>query len=315
MTRTVTVFGGSGFIGRYVVERLAARGDRVRVAVRRPNQALFLKPYGAVGQISLHACNIRREESVKQALTDSDAVVNLVGILASNGAETFKAVQKEGAERVARLAAEKGITSFVQLSAIGADAKSPSVYARTKAEAENAVLKAIPTASILRPSLVIGHEDGFFNRFASMIKALPFPLPLPGTETRFQPVYVADVADAVLICLEGGSAVEGQTFELGGPEVQSFRHLIERLMAEIGVERRIINLPWTLAMLQGFIFQMLPGKLITVDQVKMLKTDNVVSETAKGFKDLGIDPTPLGAVLPRFTVQYKPHGQFSDNHY
>ena len=312
MARTVTVFGGSGFIGRYVVERLAARGDRVRVAVRRPNQALFLKPYGAVGQISLMATNIRDEASVAAAIEGADAVVNLVGILAPSGAQTFKAVQQEGAKRVARLAKAAGIERFVQMSAIGADSGSTAQYAKTKGLAEEAVMKEIPTATLLRPSIVVGHEDQFFNQFAQMMKTLPGPLPLPGVNTRFQPVYVGDVADAVVTALEGGQLVEGQVFELGGPEVDTFKGLLERLMDVIKVKKAILSLPWAVAFIQGFIFQMLPGKLITVDQVKMLKRDNIVSEDAKTLADLGIKPTPLSAVLPRYATQYLPQGQFSE---
>lgn len=311
MTHTVTVFGGSGFIGRYVVERLAARGDRVRVAVRRPNQALFLKPYGAVGQISLVATDIKDDAGVAAALHGADAAVNLVGVLANDGSQTFKALQQDGAARIARLAHDAGISRLVQLSAIGADPKSPSSYAVTKAHGEALVHKYVPSATILRPSIVVGHEDGFFNRFAQMMKSLPGPLPLPGVDTRFQPVYVGDVADAVMRALEGGTAVEGQTFELGGPEVDTFAGLLERLMEIVKVKKTIIPLPWGIAFMQGFLFQMLPGKLITVDQVKLLKSDNIVSKGAKTLADLGIEPTPMSAVLPRYATQYLPQGQFT----
>lgn len=311
MQRTVTVFGGSGFIGRYIVERLAARGDRVRVAVRRPNQALFLKPYGAVGQVSILATNIRDEASVRRAIDGADAVVNLVGILASSGSQTFQAIQYEGAKLVADIAKEAGIKNFVQLSAIGADTGSTAQYAKTKALAEEAVLAAIPTATILRPSIVVGHEDGFFNRFAQMMQTLPV-LPLPGVDSKFQPVYVGDVADAAVKALDGGDLVEGQTFELGGPEVDTFRGLLERLMAEIGIDRSIIGLPWPIAFINAFILQMLPGKLLTVDQVKMLKVDNVVADGAKTLADLGIDAKPMSSVLPRYSTQYRPQGQFSE---
>jgi len=307
--RLVTVFGGSGFIGRYVVERLAARGDAVRVAVRHPNEALFLKPLGDVGQIQLMAANLRDESSVRRAVVGADAVINLVGVLFNSGKQTFSALQAEGAGRLATAAAEAGAQTFVQMSALGADLGSASEYARTKAAGEAAVRAAFPGATVLRPSLVIGPEDGFFNRFATLAHRLPF-LPLPGTETIFQPVAVSDVAAAVVRASLGGDDVAGETFELGGPEVMTLRELLTLMMDRIGLHRSIYRLPWGLAMLQASFLGLLPTPPLTRDQVRLLKSDNVVSAGAKGFKALGIAPNGFEAVLPKYLTQYRVGGQF-----
>jgi NADH dehydrogenase len=308
--RLITIFGGSGFIGRYVVQRLASQGHLVRVAVRRPNEALFLKPLGDVGQVQVIAANVKNETSVQRAINGADAVVNLVGILHNSGGQTFDALQAEGAARIARVASEAGVQNLVQVSAIGADSESESQYARSKANGEKAVLEAFPAASILRPSVVIGHEDGFFNRFAGLAKLFPV-LPLPGLETKFQPVYVGDVADAIVTCLKGGDNVEGKMFELGGPQVMSMREMLNFMMDHIDVHRPIIPMPLGIAKLEAFFLGFLPNPPLTLDQIKLLQRDNVVTKGVDGFKALNITPTSIEAVLPKYCEHYKPHGQFS----
>lgn len=314
MTKLVTIFGGSGFIGRYVARRMAKEGWRVRVAVRRPNEALFVKPYGVVGQVEPILCNIRNDASVDAALAGADAVVNCVGILANNGKNTFEAVQTEGAARIARLAAARGIERMVHVSAIGADPDSDSAYARTKAEGEAAVLAEMPDAVILRPSIVFGAEDEFFNRFAGMTRFGPI-LPVVGADTRFQPVYVDDVARAAVARVLG-DAVPG-VYELGGPDVSTFRELMQQMLGIIRRRRLILNLPFPIArvMALGFdvanaaSFGLIPAQ-ITRDQVRNLARDNVVADDAKGFANLGIQATSLEAVLPEYLWRFRPSGQY-----
>jgi NADH dehydrogenase len=311
----VTVFGGSGFIGRYVTQKLARNGWRVRVAVRRPNEAQFVRPYGDVGQVEPIQANIRDEESTLAAIRGSDAVINLVAILFPTGKQTFDAIQKEGAERIARLTAQEGIDTLVHISAIGADPDSDIPYAQTKGEAERAVLTHVPTATILRPSLVFGTEDQFFNRFASMARTLPV-MPLIGGDTRFQPVYVGDVAEAAVNALTDASA-QGQTYELGGPDIVTMREVYEIIYDEIYRERLTLPIPWWMAKVQGFIGE-LPNRLfgmapiLTRDQVAQLKEDNVVTDGAKGLADIGVtSPTTMEAVLPSYLHVYRPHGQYA----
>ncbi|OYW59790.1 MAG: complex I NDUFA9 subunit family protein [Rhodobacterales bacterium 12-65-15] len=316
MSKLVTIIGGSGFVGRYIARRMAKAGWRVRVAVRRPNEALFVRTYGVVGQVEPVACNIRDDASLRSVLTGADAVVNCVGILNRSGANTFDAVQAEGPGRVARIASELGLASMVQISAIGADAGSDSAYARTKSEGEAAVLAAFPNAVILRPSIIFGSEDGFFNRFAGMSRMGPI-LPVVGAETRFQPVHVDDVAAAAVKAVLG-EATPG-IYELGGPEVDTFRGLMQRMLAVIQRQRVIVNVPFFIARLMGFGFDALQvvtlglveNKMITLDQVRNLSRDNVVSPGAKGFADLGITPTAMEAVLPEYLWRYRPSGQFT----
>ena len=317
MSKLVTIYGGSGFVGRYVARRLAKAGWRIRVAVRRPNEALFVKPYGAVGQVEPVACNIRDDASVRAAMHGADAVVNCVGILVRSGRNTFGAVQAEGAGRIARIAAELGVSRLVHISAIGADAASASDYARTKAEGEAAVLAAYPSAVILRPSVMFGPEDGFFNRFAAMTRLTPV-LPLVGAGTKFQPVYVDDVAQAAEKAVEGGVATG--VYELGGPDVATFRDLMHQMLAVIRRRRLIVGVPfwigsvigWSFDMVQAFSLGLIDNKILTRDQVRNLKADNVVAEGAKGLADLGIAPTNLGTVLPEYLWRYRPEGQFTD---
>ncbi|WP_099824657.1 complex I NDUFA9 subunit family protein [Oceaniglobus indicus] len=315
MTNLVTIFGGSGFVGRYIARRMAKEGWRVRVAVRRPNDAMFVRTYGVVGQVEPVMCNIRDDDSVRAVLRGADAVVNCVGILAEAGKQSFEAVQVEGAARIARLAAEQGAATLVQISAIGADEDSESAYARTKAKGEAAVRQAFPGAVILRPSIIFGPEDEFFNRFAGMTRFGPV-LPVIGAETLFQPVYVDDVARAAVLGVQG--LAPAGVYELGGPDVQSFRTLMQEMLGVIQRRRLILNTPWWLARLMGSTFDVLnkfSGGLIkgpvTRDQVENLARDNVVSPDAKGFAALGIDPVSTEAVLPEYLWRFRPSGQYA----
>ncbi|MFQ6551034.1 complex I NDUFA9 subunit family protein [Aestuariibius insulae] len=316
MDKLVTVFGGSGFIGRYITEELAHRGWRIRVAVRRPNEAGFVRTYGDVGQVEPVFCNIRDDDSVRAVTHGARAVVNCVGILAESGKQSFDAVQDEGAERIARIAAEAGVSRMVQLSAIGADAGSESDYARTKAEGEAGVLKHMPDAVILRPSIVFGPEDQFFNRFAGLSRLGPV-LPVVGADTLFQPVYVEDVARAAVLGVEGEAA--GGIYELGGPDVRSFRELMQEMLEVIRRNRLVANIPFGLANLMGWGFGILEtvslGLVqapITQDQVRNLARDNVVSDGAKTFADLGIEPLAMEAVLPDYLWRFRPSGQYDE---
>lgn len=309
----VTIFGGSGFLGRYIARRMAKAGWRVRVAVRRPNEALFVRPYGTVGQVEPVQANIRDDASVAAALRGADAVVNCVGILAENSRQRFDAVQHEGAGRIARLAAAAGITNFIHVSAIGANAESDSAYARSKAGGEAAVLAHQPGATILRPSLMFGAEDGFFNRFASLARFMPIMF-LPGLNTRFQPVYVDDVAAAAQAALMQGHA---GVFELGGPEVDTLRGLLDRMNTITRRRRVLVNMPrWIAGIIGGSIeaahwlsLGAVP-KLLTRDQVRLLAVDNVAAPDAMGLADLGVTPTPMEAVLEGYLWRFRPAGQF-----
>jgi uncharacterized protein YbjT (DUF2867 family) len=315
MSKLVTIYGGSGFVGRYVARRLAKEGWRVRVAVRRPNEALFVKTYGAVGQVEPVLCNIRDDDSVRAVMKGADAVVNCVGILNEAGRNKFSAVQAEGAGRVARIAAEEGVAQLVHISAIGADTASESVYAQTKAQGEAAVLAAFPGAVILRPSVIFGPEDQFFNRFAGMSRMGPI-LPVVGAETRFQPVYVDDVAQAAVKGVLG-QATPG-IYELGGPEVASFRQLMQQMLRVIRRRRLVVNIPFFLASIMGGVLDLVQSltlglvtnTILTRDQVRNLRHDNVVSEGAKTLADLGIAATPFEAVLPDYMWRYRPSGQY-----
>lgn len=316
MSKLVTIYGGSGFVGRYIARRMAKEGWRVRVAVRRPNDALFVKPYGTVGQVEPVPCNIRDDVSVRAVMKGADAVVNCVGILNRSGKNSFDAVQAEGAARIARIAAEEGVATLVHLSAIGADANSPSEYQQTKAAGEQAILAAYPKAMILRPSIIFGNEDGFFNRFASMARFGPV-LPVVGAATKFQPVYVDDVAQAAVKGITGEAAPG--IYELGGPDVETFRDLMRRMLQVIRRRRLIVNVPFFAASIMGGAFDLLQAVtlglfqngMITRDQVRNLKADNVVSPGAKGLADLGITPTAMEAVLPEYLWRYRPSGQYA----
>jgi uncharacterized protein YbjT (DUF2867 family) len=309
----VTVFGGSGFIGRYVVPRLARAGWQVRVAVRRPDQALFCKTAGHVGQVTPVAANVRDEASVRAAVQGADAVVNLVGILFQAGPQRFDAVHMQGAANIAKAAAAAGVETLTHVAAIGADPNSPSAYARSKAAGEAAVRKAFPAATIFRPSIVFGPEDDFFNRFAKMALVSPVLPLIGGGTTRFQTVYVLDVAEAIARAVEHPEIHAGKLYELGGPRIYSFRELMTLLLVEIGRKRLLCSLPFALASLQGAVFQVMPfiRPPLTSDQVKLLRRDNVVSPQAAGFKELGLTPTALEPMLPTYLDRYRPHGYYS----
>ena len=314
MSQLVTIFGGSGFVGRYIVRRLAKQGWRVRVAVRDPNLAGFVKPYGVVGQVEPLFCNIRDDASVRAVTHGADVVVNCVGVLDERGRNTFAAVQAQGAGRIARIAAEQGVARMVHISAIGASATSKSAYARTKAAGEAAVLAAFPGAMILRPSIVFGSEDQFFNRFAGMSRLGPV-LPVVGAATRFQPVWVDDVAQAAVLGVLGQA--QG-VYELGGPDVRTFRELMQQMLAVVQRRRLIVNIPFAIAMVMAVGFDMgrkltfglIKGPL-TRDQVRNLAVDNVVAADAPGFAALGITPTSMAAVLPDYLWRFRPSGQFA----
>lgn len=303
-----TVFGGSGFIGRYVVKRLAEAGFIVRVAVRDPEAALFLKPMGGVGQVVPMACDVTKPALVAAAVAGAEVVVSLVGILFESRTNSFAATQAEAPGTIARAAAAAGVQRLVHVSALGADAASDSLYARSKAEGEQAVLAAFPAATILRPSLVFGPEDGFFNRFAAMAGLSPVLPLVGGGQTRFQPVYVGDVADAVMAALARDEAM-GRTYELGGPKTYTFRELMEFILATIGRRRPLVPLPWGLAMLQGRLGEFLPTPPITRDQVRLLRRDSVVAAGAPGLAELGIAPHAIEAIVPSYLARYRRPGR------
>jgi NADH dehydrogenase len=308
----VTVFGGSGFLGRHVVRALAKRGYRVRVAVRRPELAGHLQPLGQVGQIHAVQTNLRHAGSVEEAARDSDALINLVGILFERGRQRFDAVHTAGAEAVARAASASG-ARLVHVSAIGADERSTSLYARSKAAGERLALAAASSAVVLRPSILFGPEDDFFNRFGAMACFSPALPLIGGGHTRFQPVFAGDVAAAVVASLEG-RAQGGQIYELGGPQVCSFRQLMEFMLATIERRRLLIPLPFAVASLQASVLQWMPTPLLTPDQVALLRTDNVVSEAAsregRTLEKLGIEPVAMASVLPSYLWRFRKFGQY-----
>lgn len=315
MSKLVTIFGGSGFVGRYIARRLARDGWRVRVAVRRPNEALFVRAYGAVGQVEPIFCNIRDDASVAAALAGADAAVNCVGTFDAGGANSFDAIQALGAGRIARLAAMAGLGTLVHLSAIGADANGASNYARSKGEGEIAVLAAFPNALILRPSVIFGNEDAFFNRFAGMSRLGPI-LPLVGGTTRFQPVYVEDVASAAVMGVNGSAR---GVYELGGPDAETLKSLIQRMLLVVQRRRIVLNLPFwvgtamarVLGGLSALTLGLFRNTVLTPDQARQLRQDNVVSPGAKTLADLGIEAANLGAIIPEYLWRYRPTGQFA----
>lgn len=314
MSKLVTIFGGSGFVGRYIAQQLAMKGWRVRVAVRRPNEALFVRPYGAVGQVEPVFCNIRDDASVEAVTRGADAVVNCVGTFDRKGKNNFDAVQAEGAARVARIAAAMDVASLVHISALGVDRDEASEYARTKRAGEEGILAAFPSAMILRPSVIFGPEDGFFNRFAGMSRMGPI-FPLIGGDTQFQPVYVMDVAAAAVMGVEGKAS---GIYELGGPEAKSLRGWVDVILAEVLREKPVLNAPmfvgklmaWGFDLLETLTFGLAKNGLITRDQVKQLQTDNVVQDGAKTLADLGINPTAAEGVIDSYLWRYRPSGQY-----
>jgi NADH dehydrogenase len=308
--RLVTVFGGSGFVGRHVVRALARRDYRIRVAVRRPDLAGHLQPLGRVGQIHAVQANLRYPDSVAAAARHSEAVVNLVAILFERGRQTFPAVHVAGADTVARAAVG---ARMVHVSALGADPNSPSRYARTKALGEDAVRAVAPNATIFRPSIVFGPEDDFFNRFGSMAQLSPILPLVGGGQTRFQPVFVGNVAEAIAKAVDGSIAA-GRTYELGGPEVKTFRELLEFVLATTARRRLLVPLPFPLAALQATFLQLLPKPPLTPDQVKLLRVDNVVSAEAeregRTLPALGIEPATIEAIVPSYLWRFRKTGQF-----
>jgi len=306
----VAVLGGPGFVGRYVVKRLAERGIVVAAASRHATAAKYLKLKGEVGQVGLLNIGIDDERLLPAFLAGSDAVINCVGILRESGQQRFDIVHHAGPARLARLAREAGAQRFVHLSAIGADPRSTSAYGRSKAAGEQAVRDAFPTATILRPSVVFGPEDQFFNRFAAIAALSPVVPLIGGGETRFQPVYVSDVADAVMKVLDD-PATAGRTYELGGPKVYTMRALMEWLVAEIGRKRKFVDLPFGLAALQARLMAILPSPPLTVDQVEMLKRDNVVGSGALGLPALGITPTAIEAIVPDYLDRFRKGGWYA----
>lgn len=315
MTKLVTIFGGSGFVGRYIARRLAKEGWRIRVAVRNPNEAMFVRPYGSVGQVEPVFCNVRDDASVASVLNGADAVVNCVGVLTEAGKNTFTAVQADGAERIARMAAAAGVARMVHISAIGAHAASESEYSQTKAAGEAGVLAHMPNAMILRPSVIFGNEDEFFNRFAAMAGMGPI-LPIVGADSRFQPVYVDDVAAAAVMGVEGKAV---GVYELGGPDVQTMRELMHTTLGVVQRRSLVMNIPFWIAkiMATGFkVAQVCSLGIIkapfTKDQIANLRNDNVVAEGAQGFDALGIRPAAMGAILPDYLWRFRPSGQYAE---
>lgn len=311
--RLVTVFGGSGFLGRHVVRALARRGYRIRVAVRRPDLAGHLQPLGSVGQIHAVQANLRYRWSVDRAVQGSDAVINLVGILAEGGRQTFDAVQGFGARAIAEAARAAGIGKLVHVSAIGADAASASAYARSKAAGEAAVFETVPTAVVFRPSIVFGPEDDFFNRFAEMARFAPALPLIGGGHTRFQPVFVGDVAEAIARAVDGTLAT-GTVYELGGPEVKTFRECLDIVCRETGRKRAFVSIPFPMAELGAKLTGWLPGAPLTLDQVELLKSDNVVSASAlsegRTLEGIGVEAHTISSILPSYLYRYLPHGQY-----
>ncbi|MFK5978921.1 MAG: complex I NDUFA9 subunit family protein [Rhizobiaceae bacterium] len=310
--KLVTVFGGSGFVGRYVVRALAQRGYLVRVAVRRPDLAFHLQPLGNLGQIKAVQANLRYRDSVDAAVKGADYVVNLVGVLQEGGKQKFNAVHEFGARAVAEAARAAG-AKLIHVSAIGADENSPAEYGKSKAKGEQAVFETLKSAIVMRPSIIFGQEDGFFNRFASMACISPALPLIGGGKTKFQPVYVGDIAEAIVAAVEG-KASDGKTYELGGPEILSFRECMELMLEETGRKPMLVHLPWFMARMIGKLIGWFPGAPITSDQVAMLEIDNVVSKEAIRRKHtlagLGVQPTTLKSILPSYMVTYRAHGQF-----
>ncbi len=311
--KLVTVFGGSGFLGRHIVQALSKRGYRVRAAVRRPDLASHLQPLGAPGQIMAVQANLRHRWSVDRAVQGADAVINAVGILAPTGKQSFDAVQAFGARAIAEAARAAGLNGITHISAIGADPQSASAYARSKAVGEAGVLETLPDSIILRPSIVFGPEDNFFNQFAGMARISPVLPLVGGGDTKFQPVYVCDIAEAVARAVDG-TLEPGSVYELGGPEIKSFRDCLEDMLEVTQRSRVLLPIPFPVSSVMGKIMQHLPGSPLTADQVELLKKDNVVSEAAisegRTLSGIGIEPTTLAAILPSYLDRFREHGQY-----
>ncbi len=309
----VTVFGGSGFLGRHVVRALLKRGWQVRAAVRRPDLANHLQPLGMVGWVQPMQANLRYRASVDRAVANADVVVNLVAILSETSRQRFDAVHEFGARAVAEASRAAGLKQVIHVSAIGADAESPSAYARTKAAGEASVFETLPDSVVFRPSILFGPGDHFFNRFAGIARVSPvFPL-FGGGHTRFQPAFVGDVAQAIADAVDG-KAKPATVYELGGPEVKTFRECLELMLRAIERKRLLVPVPWALARLKASVLQLLPKPLLTVDQVRQLQIDNVVSDEARAdgrtFAAFDIDPDSMAAILPSYLYRFRAHGEF-----
>ncbi len=315
--KLVTIFGGSGFVGRYIARRMAKEGWRVRVAVRRPNEAIFVKPYGTVGQVEPILANIRDDASVRAAMLGADAVVNCVGTFDKSGRNNFDAVQVEGAERVAKFVKELGVGQLIHISAIGADIESSSQYAQTKAKGELEVKKQFSKAVILRPSVIFGPEDLFFNRLAGFAKISPI-IPLVGGKTQFQPVYVDDVAKAAVKAVLGG--VPAGAYELGGPDIENMSQLVDRMLACTRRRRLKISVPFAIASLKAkgldlafaMTFGLFKNTILTADQVEQLRNDNVVNQGMNGFDELGITLVTMDVILDTYLYCHRPYGQYTE---
>ena len=311
--KLITVFGGSGFVGRHLVSALAKRGHRIRVAVRRPDLAIHLQPLGTVSQIQPIQANLRYPNSVAAAIKGADAVINLVGILAESGRQTFSSVQSEGARNVAKACQDEGITNFVQMSALGADSNSSSVYAQTKAYAEQIATQLVPTATIIRPSIVFGPEDNFFNQFAGLAKMLPALPLIGGGDTKFQPVFVGDVAELIAKVIDG-DVKAGTVYELGGSDIMSFKEILQYILDITARKRLLVPIPFSVAMMQAAIMEWLPGQMLTRDQVRLLQQDNVVSQDAiaerRTLEGVGIKAASVAAIVPTYLYKFRKAGQF-----
>jgi len=312
----ITIIGGSGFVGRHLVQNLASQGYRLRIGVRRPDLTGHLQPLGGVGQIMPVQANVRYPASLASACQGADIVINLTGVLNSSGAQSFEAVHEVGAGAVAKAAKDAGAKKLVHMSAIGADANSPAAYGRSKAAGEDNAKQAFDGVTIIRPSVVFGPEDGFFNKFAEMARFSPALPLIGGGETKFQPVFVGDIAQAISKIING-SSFDGQTIELGGPQVFSFRELLEFILKVTERKRLLLPIPWFAARAMGTVLGMLPYSLLTRDQVALLGTDNVVSQLAhkenRTFDGLGIKPETIAAQVPSYLFRYKKSGQFTES--
>ncbi|MCY4005825.1 MAG: complex I NDUFA9 subunit family protein [Rhodobacteraceae bacterium] len=319
MASIATVFGGSGFVGRYIVQRLAKAGWRVRVAVRRPNEAIFVRPYGVPGQVEPVFANIRHDSSVAESMNGANAVINCVGILVESQAQSFDSLHCDAVRRIAQIASSEGVSRLVHISSIGADAASESNYARTKGEGELALAEMFPRSVILRPSIIFGPEDQFFNRFSTLARLSPI-VPVVSGKSRFQPVFVGDVSLAALYAVENDDF--SGIYELGGPEILSFHDLMIRMLSVIRRRRLVLDIPLPLARLKAGAFDILQfasgglftNRLLTRDQIKQLARDNIVSDGTKSFSDLNISPTTMESVLESYLYRFRPAGQFATIH-
>jgi NADH dehydrogenase len=307
--KLVTIMGGSGFLGRHIVRALAREGWRIRVGVRYPHTANFLRPMGRVGQIQIVKANLVKREDLALMMREADAAINLAGILFQRGSQRFQAIHADGAAAFAETASAHGIKTLIHFSALGADLQSPSVYASTKAQGERRVRSAFPDAIVMRPSVVFGPEDDFFNRFARLARISPVLPLVGGGNTRFQPVYVGDVAQATRAALDD-PVTAGKTFELGGPEVMSLKDIMQLVLHITHRKRMLIDIPFGLAKIQAALLGLLPKPPLTLDQVRLLQTDNVVAPGARGLTDLGVTPTAAEAIVPAYLWRFRKLGEF-----